>query len=133
MCYLNQVKQCKTSTMLYLNYIKQNTTSVLCFLAHVKQNANNAMYLLNHVIHKTINEFCLNQFKHNAINAMLFESCKPKVKIFLNYSKHNSNSTLGFTTHINQNENSAMYILNHLTHKTINEVCFIECKHSASR
>ena len=74
MCYLNQVKQCKTSAMLYLNYVKQNTTSVLCFLAHVQQNANNAMYLLNHLTHKTIDQFCLNQSKHNAINAMLFES-----------------------------------------------------------
>ena len=44
MCYLNQVKQCKTRAMLYLNYVKPNTTSVLCFSTHIKQNANNAMY-----------------------------------------------------------------------------------------
>ena len=31
MCYLNQIKQCKTKAMLCLNYVKQNTTKVLCF------------------------------------------------------------------------------------------------------
>ena len=60
--------------MLYLNYVKPNTTSVLCFSTHVMQNANNAMYLLNHLTHKTINAFFLNQSKHSAINAILFES-----------------------------------------------------------
>ena len=74
MCYLSQVKQCKTSAMLYLNYVKPNTTSILCFSMHVQQNTNNTMYLLNHLTHKTINAFCLNQSKHSAINAMLFES-----------------------------------------------------------
>ena len=69
MCCMNQVKQCKTSAIFYLNYVKPNTTSVLCFSTHVKQSANNAMYLLNHLTHKTINDFCLNQSKHSAINA----------------------------------------------------------------
>ena len=66
MCYLNQVK--------HLNYSKHNSNSTLCFSTYVKQSANKAMYLLNHGTHKTINEFCLNQSKHDAINAMLFES-----------------------------------------------------------
>ena len=37
LCYINQVKQCKTRALLYLNYVKQNTTSVLCFSTHVSK------------------------------------------------------------------------------------------------
>ena len=60
MCYLNQIKQRKTSTMLYLNYVKQNTTSVLCFSTHVNQNANNANNAsLKSCTHKTIKIFSI--------------------------------------------------------------------------
>ena len=72
MCYLNQVKHCKTSTMLFLNYIKHNRNSGLCFSTHVKQNVHNAKYLLNYVTPKAINAFCFNQSKQSAISAMFY-------------------------------------------------------------
>ena len=53
MCYLNQVKHSKTSTMF------NKTQSVLCFSTHVKQNANNDEYLSNQVTYKTINDSVL--------------------------------------------------------------------------
>ena len=60
-CYLSQVKHCKTSTMLFLNYVKQNT--------------NSNEWLLNHVTHKTSNIFRFNQYKHSAIKGNVsFES-----------------------------------------------------------
>ena len=42
MCYLSQVKHCKTSTMLLMK----------------TQNPNNAECFLNHVTHKTSNAIC---------------------------------------------------------------------------
>ena len=60
-----------------------------------------------------------------------FKQCKLSAKRFLNYSNHKFNSTLGFTTHVNQNANNAIYLLNHVTHKTINGFCFTKCKHNA--
>ena len=61
MCYLNQVKHCKTKSNALLELNKtQNTTSVLCLLTHVKQNANNAMHLLNRNT-QTINAFFFHQ------------------------------------------------------------------------
>ena len=91
MCYLNQVKHCKTRAMLYINYIKQNLISVLCFSTHVKQIANNAMQLLNDVTHKTINVFFFIECKHKALNTMCYlkkvKYCKIRAIIFLNYVK----------------------------------------------
>ena len=56
----------------------------------------------------------LNQVKH----------CKPRVMLYLYYNKHNSNSTLCFSTYAKQSQNNAMYRLNHGTHKTINAILF---------
>ena len=36
-----------------------------------------------------------------------------------------------FSTHVKQNVNKAMQLLNHLTHKTFNTFSFIQSKHSA--
>ena len=91
MCYFNQIKQCKTSTMLYLNYVKQNTTSILCFSMHVKQNKNNAILLLNHRTHKTVTPFCFIECKHKALSAMCYLNqvmyCKICAMLYLNYVK----------------------------------------------
>ena len=57
MCYLYQVKHCKTSTMLFLNYVKQNSRIALC--VNVNQNANNKECFLNHVTQKTNNDSLL--------------------------------------------------------------------------
>ena len=51
--------------------------------------------------------------------------------LYLNYIKQHTTKILCFSTLVKQNANSKMYLLNHLTHKTINAFCFIECKHSA--
>ena len=67
----------------------------------------------------------LNQVKH----------CKARAMHYLNYSKHNSNSTLCFSTYsyVKQNANNAMYLLNHVTHKTFNAFCFNQSKHGATK
>ena len=68
MCYLSQVKQCKTTAMLY---IKQNTTSVLCF----QPMLNKTQIMINYVTQKTIMAFCFNQSKHSAIKRnVIFKS-----------------------------------------------------------
>ena len=48
--------------------------------------------------------------------------CKPSTLLFLNYVKQNITSVLYFV--FLQNANNAIYLLNHVTHKTINEACF---------
>ena len=72
-------------------------------------------YLLNHVPHKTFNAFCFHQIL--AINTMCYlnhlKQCKLSATRFLNYSNQNFNSTLGFTTLVQQNSNNAIYLLNY--------------------
>ena len=69
MCYLNQVKQCKTSAMFYLNYFKQNKTNVLCFSNH----ANKAMHFLNQHKKQSLHSVLIN-LSMSIKNIVLFES-----------------------------------------------------------
>ena len=120
--------------MMFLNYNKHNSNSTLCFSKHVKAKRNNDQYLSNHKTQKTINAFCLNQCKHNALSVICYlnkiKHCKSRAMLYLNYAKANTASILCFPTDVKQNENNAMYLLNHVKHKTINAFCY-KSKHSA--
>ena len=60
MCYLSQVKHCKTNAMLYLNYVKQNTTSVLVFqrMLSKTQITQCIIEIIEHT--KQLTHFCFN-------------------------------------------------------------------------
>ena len=89
MCYLNQVKQCKTNTMLFSTTLNKTQLRFCVFPRHLKQNPNNAMYHLNHVTHNIFNPLCFNQFKHCAYSTMCYLSpikhCKTSAMLYLNY------------------------------------------------
>ena len=57
--------------------------------------------------------------------------CKISAMIYFNFVKQNTNSILCLTMHLRQNANSETYFLNHVIHKAVIAICFIESKHSA--
>ena len=57
MRYLNQVKHCKTSTILFLNYIKHNTNSGFVFFNACDAKYTQRKVSLNYVTPKIINAF----------------------------------------------------------------------------
>ena len=69
-------------------------------------NTYATMYFKNHVKQKTINIFCFNKSKHNAINKTCFLNQIKKYKTSAWFVLNHVQNTIMFSTHVKQSANN---------------------------